>query len=436
MQRVSPLAPHNLNTEETMADSVTEQVPITPASEDQRSEVDDTSASSETLTSFNTNVSMGENGEPTLKHVLEKVCNLTTFPGLDDYLKTMGLTGPEGFAIAEQEDFHGLVPDLGRVAVRKLMILSNYCKVNDSLPPMGSSITQVKKHLIATDNWEESRPIPQSPIISTGDSSCSSEESQSSKSSNVKETLVLKEAGVTILKLKEFTGDPLTWADWYTAARGTLGNNRWLHVAEKPLDQPLTTEAERQISTSLFWQLRKACDDGSRSSVITDLDPPEGAQYAQGREAWQSLIEKVNTKLQLDCQASGWNRKLIDCVLTRNSSTTMAQHVNDFNSYVSKLKKLKRLDHSERSLFTLFTESILDSEYNNTIKDGIKKGMTLEALQVELCADEQMNTDRSEKLRILKAQRAVKEALVETKRALYPVQGRKEEKEILPLKSP
>ena len=180
-------------------------------------------------------------------------------------------------------------------------------------------------------------------------------------------------------------------------------------MAEKPLDQPLTTEAERQISTSLFWQLHKACDDGSRSSVITDLDPPEGAQYAQGREAWQSLIEKVNTKLQLDCQASGWNRKLLDCVLTRNG------HVNDFNSYVSKLKMLKRLDHSERSLFTLFTESILDSEYNNTIKDGIKKGMTLEALQVELCADEQMNTDRSEKLWILKARRAVKEVLVETK---------------------
>ena len=71
MNRESPLVPRNLNTEETMADSVTEQVPITPASEDQRSEVDDTSAS-ETLTSFNTNVSMGENGEPTLKHVLKR----------------------------------------------------------------------------------------------------------------------------------------------------------------------------------------------------------------------------------------------------------------------------------------------------------------------------------------------------------------------------
>ena len=118
MTRESPLVPNNLNTEEMMADSVTEQVPITPASEDQRSEVDNTSASSDTLTSFNTNVSLGENGEPTLRHVLGNVCNLTTFPGLDDYLKTMGLTGPEGFAIAEQEDFHGLVPDLGRVAVR------------------------------------------------------------------------------------------------------------------------------------------------------------------------------------------------------------------------------------------------------------------------------------------------------------------------------
>ena len=113
-----------------MADSVTEEVPITPGSEDQRSEVEETSVS-ETLTSFNTNVSMGETGEPTLRHVLDRVCNLHTTTGLEDYLKIMGLTGPEGFAIAEQEDFHGLVPDLGRVAVRKLMILSNYCKVHD-----------------------------------------------------------------------------------------------------------------------------------------------------------------------------------------------------------------------------------------------------------------------------------------------------------------
>ena len=134
------------------------------------------------------------------------------------------------------------------------------------------------------------------------------------------------------VKLKEYSGDPRTWGEWYTSARGDLGNNRWLHVAERPVYEPLTTETEKQINTSLFWQLRRACVNGSRSGIITDFDPPAGAQYAQGREAWQALVGKVNTKLQLDCQATVWNRKLLDLVITHKFTTTMAKHVNDFNS--------------------------------------------------------------------------------------------------------
>ena len=97
-------------------------------------------------------------------------------------------------------------------------------------------------------------------------------------------------------------------------------------MAEGPLDQPLTSETEKQINTSLFWQLRTACINGSRSGVITAFDPPEGAQYANGREAWQALVGKVNTKLQLDCQATVWNRKLLDLAITSKSSETMASH--------------------------------------------------------------------------------------------------------------
>ena len=187
-------------------------------------------------------------------------------------------------------------------------------------------------------------------------------------------------------------------------------------MAERPLDEPLlTTETEKQINTSLFWQLRKACINGSRSRVITDFDPPAGAQYAQGQEAWQALVGKVNTKLQLDCQATVWNRKLLDLVITHKSTTTTAKHVNDFNSCISELKKLNRQDYSAKRLYSLFTESILDSTYNNTIKDGEKNGWTLEELQLELCADEQLNTERIEKLRVLKARRAVKESLAQAR---------------------
>ena len=123
---------------------------------------------------------------------------------------------------------------------------------------------------------------------------------------------------------------------------------------------------------------------GSQSSVITKLDPPEKAQYAQGREAWQALVRKLNTKLQLDYQGSEWSSKLIDCVLTKQSSITMAKHVNDFNTYVTELTKLGRQDYSEDRLYTLFTDSILDDKYNSKISDGEEKGWTLDKLQLQL----------------------------------------------------
>ena len=111
-----------------------------PGSEDERSEVEETSISA-TLASFNTNASMGETREPTLKHVVHRVCKLHNVPQLEDYLKFLHISDPEEFAIAEQEDFHSLVPDIGRLAVRKLMILSNYCKVHGSFPPLNTSIS-------------------------------------------------------------------------------------------------------------------------------------------------------------------------------------------------------------------------------------------------------------------------------------------------------
>ena len=143
---------------------------------------------------------------------------------------------------------------------------------------------------------------------------------------------------------------------------------------------------------SLFWQLRTACINGSKSGIITAFDPPPRAQYAKGREAWQALVGKVNTKLQLDCQATVWNRKLLDLVFTHKSSTTMASHCNDFNSCISKLDKLNRQDYSKKRLYTLFTESILDSTFNNTLKEGEKNRWTSDKLQDELCYDEQINT--------------------------------------------
>ena len=122
---------------------------------------------------------MGETEEPTLRHVLHRVCKLHTIPKLEEYLKMIGLSDPEGFAIAEQEDFHNLVQDIGTVAVRKLMILSNYCKVHDSFPPMDIPISQVQKALKESGDLEEFIPIPPSPVQSSEGSLCSSEESQS-----------------------------------------------------------------------------------------------------------------------------------------------------------------------------------------------------------------------------------------------------------------
>ena len=96
-----------------MEDPATD-VPITPGSEDGRSEVEE-SYSSETTTSFNTTASEGESEESTLHLVLTRVCKLTKFPELEEY-------------------------DFGIVAVRKLIILSNYCKVHDKFPPLDISM--------------------------------------------------------------------------------------------------------------------------------------------------------------------------------------------------------------------------------------------------------------------------------------------------------
>ena len=91
----------------------------------------------------------------------------------------------------------------------------------------------------------------------------------------------------------------------------------------------------------------------------------------------------------------------------------MASHCNDFNTCISELKKLDRQDYSTKRLYTLFTESILDSTFNNTLKEGDKKNWTLAELQDELCYDEQINAERREKLRVLNARRAAKETLAQ-----------------------
>ena len=172
-----------------MAERVTEEIPITPETEDEHSKI------SETGTSFNTTTSMGETGEPTLKQVLHRVCKLHKVPQLEDYLKLLHISNLEEFAIAEQEDFHSLVPDIGRLAVRKLMILSNYCKVHGSFPPTDIPISQVQKELKQSGNWEEFIPIPQSPMETIGVSPDNGEESVNSSVTREKEILVLKEAG-------------------------------------------------------------------------------------------------------------------------------------------------------------------------------------------------------------------------------------------------
>ena len=71
---------------------------------------------------------------------------------------------------------------------------------------------------------------------------------------------------------------------------------------------------------------------------------------------------------------------------------------------------MKRQDYSDKRLYSLFTESILDPKYNNTIKDGEKKSWSLDKLQSELCYDEQIDKERVEKLRVLVARRAGKDS--------------------------
>ena len=267
------------------------EVPLPSGSEGDRSEVNVSTSDN----SISTIASHGTSEEPTLQQVLERVCKTTRFPELEKFLALKDLTSPEGFAVTEQEDFHEMVPQFGRVTVRKLMILANYCKVSDKFPPLDMSITQVQRSLKASDDWEELSPIPPSPERVPGGSPNQSEGSPPTYSKQ--EVLIAKESGVSLVKLSKFSGEPQDWGAWYTAARGDLGNNRWLHVAEKPLDEPLETEREKEINTSLFWQLRRACIDGSQSSEITALDPPKGAQFARGREAWQALVDKCDTKL-------------------------------------------------------------------------------------------------------------------------------------------
>ena len=114
MVEVSPLPPRNLNTEPQMSESPTGETPVTPDSEDTRSEI------SENGTSFNTSTSMGETEEPSLGQVLYRVCKLQSAPQLEEYLKILHISTPEEFALAEQEDFHSLVQDIGRIPVRKL----------------------------------------------------------------------------------------------------------------------------------------------------------------------------------------------------------------------------------------------------------------------------------------------------------------------------
>ena len=151
----SPLPQRDLNTEPEISEPVTEEIPITPETADARSEV------SENGTSFNTTTSIGETEQPTLEQVLDRVCNLQTVTQLEEYLKILHISTPEEFALADQEDFHSLVQDIGRIPVRKLMILSNYCRVHERFPPINTSISQIKKDLKETERWEEQLPIPQ-----------------------------------------------------------------------------------------------------------------------------------------------------------------------------------------------------------------------------------------------------------------------------------
>ena len=92
-----------------MSEQVTGEILIMPETADERSKI------SENGTSFNTSTSIGETGEPPLGQVLYRVCKLQTVPQLEAYLKLLHISDPEEFALAEQEDFHSLIPDIWKV---------------------------------------------------------------------------------------------------------------------------------------------------------------------------------------------------------------------------------------------------------------------------------------------------------------------------------
>jgi len=55
----------------------------------------------------------------------------------------------------------------------------------------------------------------------------------------------------------------------------------------------------------------------------------------------------------------------------------MAKHINDFNIYITKMEKVGRNDYNEECIYTIFTESILDNDYNSIITDAEKKGYSI-----------------------------------------------------------
>jgi len=382
-----------------------------------------------TIALFTTTVSVGDSANPPLEHVLCKVCAITRTQDLVSFLALKDLSHAVDFGIAEQEDFHELLPTFGRVVVRKLIIISCFARAYDRFPPLDANINEVRRSLMETGDWEAFIPLPPSPAPNPGSSPSVSSPSHTEdplSSRKGGDLVITKEASVKIRELKEFSGEPEDWGQWYTKARGDLGNNRWLHIAERPLHKPLLNEREEQISTSLFWQLRNACVNGSRGETITDFDPPEEeteTEFAPGREAWQALVKKMKTRAQKQYQADYWNNKLTECIFTHKSTITMSKHVNDFNSYFTQMKKMGRKDYTPERLYSLFVDSILDNDYGTIIRDAEKRGDTLEVLQEDLRAEEQRRNKQIEKLRILKARRAAQEHPLPTPTEVKPPKG-------------
>ena len=63
-----------------------------------------------------------------------------------------------------------MIPDLGKVAVKKLLILSNYTKVYYRFPPLDATMSRIKRDLIASGGWEEPIQMPVTPVQSPGGS--------------------------------------------------------------------------------------------------------------------------------------------------------------------------------------------------------------------------------------------------------------------------